>query len=347
MRYSISMESLKIALDRTNQVLATALDKFFEDSKTEIERLPTISQELWSHLEKYLRQKGKGLRPLMIALGYAVGTAGTLEEALANPDVQKGMVLIELTHKRFLITDDIADRDEMRHGKPSFHLQLEKKWGSHLARSTAEAAAFWLQQRIAKLDSAQLMPKLYDETIAGWLMGFNQLQQPISHIAPEDIKEALRLVTAPYSISIPLQIGRHIARAAVELDNSFEEYGNALGLLFQLTDDRIGLYGDPEKTGKPVGNDLREGKKTLYVSYVWQKANPTDRTRLESMLGRAELVDVEWFHNLVKALQVDKQFEAELQALAQTAHNAVDSMPPGPSLATLHETIDFIHNRSA
>jgi len=101
----------------------------------------------------------------------------------------------------------------------------------------------------------------------------------------------IRYKSAKYTIEHPLLIGARVGGAPMSALGHLSDYGLALGEAFQLRDDLLGVFGDPEATGKPAGDDLREGKRTVLVAFALDLAGDADRAAIEALLGREDLDD--------------------------------------------------------
>jgi geranylgeranyl diphosphate synthase type I len=102
------------------------------------------------------------------------------------------------------------------------------------------------------------------------------------------VERALRVArykSAKYTVERPLHLGAALAGAGGDLTQVLTGYGLPLGEAFQLRDDLLGVYGDPAETGKPAGDDLREGKRTALIAYALESANPAQREALARRLG--------------------------------------------------------------
>jgi geranylgeranyl diphosphate synthase type I len=139
----------------------------------------------------------------------------------------------------------------------------------------------------------------------------------------------LRFKTAKYSVERPLQLGATLAGGAPELVAAFSAFGIPLGEAFQLRDDLLGVFGDPERTGKPAGDDLREGKRTVLVATALGAADVADRGTLQRLLGDpaldaagvARLREV-----LIRSGAVD-EVEKLIARLTAQAHEALAEAP--------------------
>jgi geranylgeranyl diphosphate synthase type I len=102
-------------------------------------------------------------------------------------------------------------------------------------------------------------------------------------------RRVIRYKSARYSVEHPLLLGGSLAGGAAQLLASYSAYGLALGEAFQLRDDVLGVFGDPHRTGKPAGDDLREGKRTLLVAYTLERASPAQAEAVGALLGNPSL----------------------------------------------------------
>jgi geranylgeranyl diphosphate synthase type I len=99
----------------------------------------------------------------------------------------------------------------------------------------------------------------------------------------------VRYKSAKYTIERPLQFGAKLATGSPKLLTALSDYGVPLGEAFQLRDDVLGVFGDSERTGKPAGDDIREGKRTLLVARAYDNADPAQRRVLDATVGNPEL----------------------------------------------------------
>ena len=102
-------------------------------------------------------------------------------------------------------------------------------------------------------------------------------------------KTVVRYKSAKYTIERPLHLGGALAGASQAVMQSYSDYGLALGEAFQLRDDILGVFGDPKETGKPAGDDIREGKRTVMVAYAFAAASSAEQAVLNSLLGKQDL----------------------------------------------------------
>jgi len=333
---------LASVLEETHQMIHEDIREIFTDYQQRVEPIDEWSQQVISRIEEYCLRPGKAVRPLLVAVGAALSQGKALAEVLEQPDVRRAMAIVELKHKRIIMADDVSDRDEMRNGKPSMHvgwyhdldqipdyhnLGFEKL--HHVARSYTEVAGLWLQsisnwlladaafsdwQRCALLEVFEA--HTYDRTATGWYVIFDQSFEKLTDETSEErLLKGLELVSGEYTFVGPLRIGLSLQKETDQvLDQSLRQYGQAAGILFQITDDIIGAFGDPAVTGKPVGGDFREGKKTLLVQHAYRQGSAQQRQQLQTLIGKDSLSEDE-------VAQV-QQILRDTDALAYAQHRA-------------------------
>jgi len=265
---------------------------------------------------------GKRLRPAFTYWGWRgaldVVSYDSSERALdadrGDDIIVRAAASLELVQAGALIHDDVMDRAGTRRGRPSLHVRFTElhtanRWagsaagfGQGVAILAGDIALTWAQEmlRTAGLDDAALarVAPAYDamriEVMAGQyldLLGQVDSDRPDEQALAAAWRTA-RYKSASYTVQRPLHIGalaagRHAAEGPLLM--TYSDYGFALGEAFQLRDDVLGVFGDPEQTGKPAGDDLREGKQTLLVILARQRASANARDLFERKIGRADL----------------------------------------------------------
>jgi geranylgeranyl diphosphate synthase type I len=136
----------------------------------------------------------------------------------------------------------------------------------------------------------------------------------------------VRYKSAKYSIERPLHIGAALAGAGAETMAALSRFGLPLGEAFQLRDDLLGVFGDPEVTGKPAGDDLSEGKRTVLIALALDGLAPGDRQHLDTSLGKPLTEpEVAELRRLVDASGAHEQVEELITALTERALGALDA----------------------
>jgi geranylgeranyl diphosphate synthase type I len=138
-----------------------------------------------------------------------------------------------------------------------------------------------------------------------------------------------RLKSAKYTVERPLHLGAAIAGASAEVGAAFTGYGVPIGEAFQLHDDLLGVFGDPEVTGKPVGDDLREGKQTVLIALALEAANAADASLLRKHLGDPTLSDeqVEMLRKVISDSGATRQLQTMITTRWEGALAALQTLP--------------------
>jgi len=220
------------------------------------------------------------------------GSPGTLAAASAMELMQAGL----------LIHDDIMDRDTLRRGGPApyHHYQLTARKdglrdpdhaGESLGICLGDIAFFLAMQALGCIESAQtynqnILPLVSREFN---LVALAQMSDVVYGASgrPVPLEGLLRLYackTGRYTFSLPILLGAILGGAGEADLEVFEILGEELGIVFQLKDDEIGLFGDPEETGKPADSDLAEGKQTVLLSIMLERLSGKDREKVLAIL---------------------------------------------------------------
>jgi geranylgeranyl diphosphate synthase type I len=252
---------------------------------------------------EFVLSGGKRLRPAFCYWGWK-GTGTPDSDELVNAAAS-----LELLHACALIHDDVMDGSDTRRGRPSVHRRFaqlhqssgwtgsSESFGSSAAILLGDLCLVWADQMFYEcgLDAATIRraagvyAEMRVELMAGqYLDVLASVLPPDAINAADATDRALRVArykSAKYTIERPLHLGGVLAGANDQLLAAYSAYGLPLGEAFQLRDDVLGIYGDPAVTGKPAGDDLREGKRTALITIAEQRATPPDVKRLQALLG--------------------------------------------------------------
>ncbi|MBV9096144.1 MAG: polyprenyl synthetase family protein [Streptosporangiaceae bacterium] len=227
-----------------------------------------VPQELAGYLDG-----GKALRPRFCYWGHAIGARRP------GPLLLRGCAALELLHAFALIHDDLMDCSAVRRGAPSLHRQLAAEhrlhrwagdpdaYGEAVALLTGDFALA-LASRLAATFPARarlVWARLVGELTAGQFLDLAGAAR--RDRSAEVARTTAVLKSGRYTVTGPLRLGAALSGEA-ELPVGVARYGDLVGEAFQLRDDLLGVFGDPRRTGKPVGEDLRAGKPTLLLAYA-------------------------------------------------------------------------------
>lgn len=272
------------------------IEKVFMDLETEATQISPIAKDAAERYHRFMLG-GKKHRGALTKFGYE------LFNSEINEDVLKASLAIEITHAFALIHDDVMDQDILRRKNPTVHKQYEKSFETILSkdenRHYAESMAYTLgdlgmflgQLILNKLD---FPPDRRSKAITHYVgrimeVVYGQLLDvSIGIDKPATEKDVLlihRYKTGDYSGSLPMIIGAILAGADDEKLNPIYEYGWRIGTAYQIRDDEIGLFGEEDEIGKPVGSDIRQNKNTLLKVKAIENASETDRQFLNEAYG--------------------------------------------------------------
>ncbi len=290
-----------------------------------------------------VRRGGKRLRPALVAAAYAA--SGRSIDPLPATVVDAG-VAFELLQAYFLVHDDWMDGDRERRGGPSVHAALEQRHSNaHLGAALAVLAGD-LASGLAHEVLAAMPAKA--EVVVRAMREFCRMEQDVvlgqtldltlgsdADAAAVDRMHARK--TGSYTVRGPLLMGAILAEASSDVVAALGRFGSPLGVAFQLRDDLLGTFGDPSDTGKPVGSDLRAGKRTALVAATLARCASADRVRLQAILadatnparvGPVTDEDVAYALALFERCGARAALESRLDALASEARAALEGLAP-------------------
>jgi geranylgeranyl diphosphate synthase type I len=320
-------------------------------------RWATIDADLaepFRSLESLVLGGGKRLRPVFCHWAYL--GAGGGDTALIV-DVGAGL---ELLHAFALLHDDVMDGSDRRRGRPSAHRayadrHAEANWRGE-GRRFGEGVAILLGD-LAAVYADRLLERAPPRARSVWdeLRLEVNVGQYLDVLATArgdaDVATARRInhyKSARYTVERPLHLGAALA-GRDDLDEALSAYGLPLGEAFQLRDDLLGAFGDPARTGKPVGDDLRVGKPTPLLARARERADDASR-RLLARAGAATITDdeVAAMQAVLRQTGADEQVEAEVVRLADEARAAAALLPiTAPARDALARLVDVVAFRDS
>jgi geranylgeranyl pyrophosphate synthase len=337
------MASIQDYLQDERRQTAEAIKRLFETKGDEYCAIDPTFKHFFDNLEEHSLRGGKMARSTLTRLAYSLFDAND-----ERGDIVTGSAAVEMLHRFILAHDDIVDRDLLRHGGPSLekvyldeYSQLDKavpielydKGMAMIGGDIIHALSYEL------VVSSGFLAPITDHvtrglneclvyTAAGWRLETILKQEPLKLMDEGRIRKAMMLVSAHYSVLWPLRIGQLFAgRDYGDWLKPLEAYGETVGLAFQIQDDVLGIFGDEAATGKPVGNDFREGKKTILLFKAWQKADEAQRGFLANNLGKSldedELVELQEIISSTGALEYA---QGEARGLAKKGVEALDDL---------------------
>jgi geranylgeranyl diphosphate synthase type I len=302
---------------------------------------------------------GKRLRPALVSWAYATHSDTDPEAVLG------AAIAVELVHTSALIHDDVIDRSATRRGRASLHAGFTAMHGdgwSGSAEDYGRSVAILLGDVLLSAASEQLLScavphevlqrahaaftRLQIEVMAGQFLDVDAAAR--GDADRERAKRIATLKSGRYSVSRPLELGALLGGADPNVATALLAVGDPLGVAFQLGDDLLGVFGDPEETGKPSGADLAEGKRTLLVAETLSRLAPEDRASFLARLGQPDLTDgdVALLRELITSCGARTAVEVHIRTAADEARQAIDALPlPEQPRSELHELAGWMTTR--
>ena len=238
---------------------------------------PQQPEGLYEPIRYVLSMGGKRLRPTLTLMAYALYKEDT-ERALPTA------IGLETYHNHTLLHDDLMDKADMRRGKPTVH----KKWDENTAILSGDTMLIMAFQHILRTDCHRLPEVLnlaartMQEICEGQQYDINFESR--SNVREEEYIEMIRLKTSVL-LACALKAGALIADAPEEDCEQLYQFGEKIGLAFQLQDDYLDCYGDPAVFGKQIGGDICCAKKTFMLINAFNRANDAQKAELNRLLN--------------------------------------------------------------
>ena len=317
----------------------SVLKAFLAQQSVVLDAIGTDLEPVTEALHEFLLDGGKRLRPTFAYWGYR-GAGGD-----DGPEIVAAAASLELLHACALIHDDVMDGSDTRRGHPAVHRRFatihgKEGWegspetfGESAAILLGDLCLVWAEQMLTTCGlpagALQRTRPVYDEMRVELMSGqyLDLLEQARGG---HDMARALRVArfkSAKYTIERPLHVGAALAGDDPAVRQAYSAYGLPLGEAFQLRDDVLGVFGDPELTGKPAGDDLREGKRTYLVAAAFAALDEAGRAELDAGLGDQGLEDagVERLRSLISASGALARTEERITTLTASALAALES----------------------
>jgi geranylgeranyl diphosphate synthase type I len=285
---------------------------------------------------------GKRLRPYMVIRSCQI-LKGEVSKAMPAASA------VEMIHNFTLVHDDIMDNDEMRHGVPTVH----KKFGMPIAILAGDvlfSKAFQVitDSKLSTNATTQLVSRLAKACVdvcEGQLLDVKMAEEKKIPVQAEYITMIGKKTAALFDVSCAM--GAICATNKVKDITNLSSFGRNLGIAFQITDDLIGVMGDPKITKKPVGNDLREGKKSLPILMAIKSANGNDKKIILKAFGNSKVSkkDLNKAVDVIRSLGIEENVRKQALKYAEKAEKALAKYS-GSAKTELISLLDFVVKRS-
>ncbi len=300
-------------------------------------------------LDDFLLDGGKRLRPLF-------AYAGILASGVApSREMVRAIASLELLQACALIHDDLMDGSDTRRGRPAIHRHFENlhkadsmsgassQFGESAAVLLGDLALVWSDQMLntsgistqSLLAAQRIHDEMRIELMAGQYLDVREAGENTYSV--ERSLRIARYKSGKYTIERPLHLGAVIGNPLQVSDSALltalSHYGLPLGEAFQLRDDLLGIFGDPEITGKPAGDDIREGKRTVLMAIALDSLTGASREELLNHLGKADITfeKVEELRALIIASGALEKVEGLIDSLTNESLVAIEDPAIHPS----------------
>ena len=285
---------------------------------------------------------GKRLRPYMVIRSCQI-LGGKSSTAMIAASA------VEMVHNFTLVHDDIMDNDEMRHGVPTVH----KKFGMPIAILAGDvlfSKAFQIisESKLSPNANTHLISRLAKACVdvcEGQLLDIKMADEKRIPTEKEYITMIGKKTAALFDVSCAM--GAICATNKPKDISNLSTFGRNLGIAFQITDDLIGVMGDPKVTKKPVGNDLREGKKSLPILMAIKLARGNEKKIILKAFGNSKISkkDLNKAVEVIRSLGIEEKVRNQALKYAEKSEKSLTKYK-GTSKIELVSLLDFVVKRS-
>jgi geranylgeranyl diphosphate synthase type II len=262
-----------------------------------VAQFPAAPASLYEPGEYFLSIGGKRIRPILCVLGNELFSEIT-------EDAWSLATAIELFHNFTLIHDDMMDAASLRRGMQTVHT----KYGDNTALLTGDVMLIRAYEKLQNINPAYL-PKILSlfNTTAREVCEGQQLDMDFEKMPSVTLDAYIQMITLKTSVLLAasLEMGAILGGATPGNCKHLYEFGKNLGIAFQIQDDYLDAFGDPEKFGKEVGGDIRQNKKTFLLLHALEVATPDQRAKLDTLLASNGPDKVPQVMDIFKACNVD------------------------------------------
>ncbi len=300
-------------------------------------------KQLYDAASHLIIHGGKRLRPYLVLKSCQM-LGGKQSDAISAASA------VEMIHNFTLVHDDIMDNDEMRHGVTTTHKKFDIPLAI-LAGDVLYSKAYNTISSKSKLSSnytTQLVSKLSKVCIKICEGQVDDIKFAENKKIPTE-KEYVKMIEKKTAVlfEVSCAMGAICAKRKQKDVKNLSVFGRNLGIAFQITDDLIGIIGDSKITKKPVGNDIREGKKSLPIILAIKKARGQNRTKIMRVFGNsgASKQQINLAVNVIRSLGVEKEVRDIALKYAQRAEKSISSYT-GSAKNEMAALLSFVTKRS-
>ena len=292
---------------------------------------------------------GKMLRGTLVRLGYELaGRKATIA-------IYKPAIAFEILHTSLLIHDDIIDQSPVRRGKPALHIAKDKHYGISQAICLGDLGISLSMRLISESDfplvrknkALSYFSHIISTTILGEMLDVQFSQG--DNRTEEQILLMQRMKTARYTIVGPLTLGALLAGAPEKFLNTLKQFGDYLGIAFQIQDDLLGIFGDEKTIGKSTTSDIEENKSTLFITYSLKHGNKQQLETLKKYYGKKHISEKQ--QEAIKQIFIEtgavSYSQKKIKTLTDSAKALIPQITKNKEKQTLlYEFTDYLTGRN-
>lgn len=329
---------IKVELAELKKQVDREIDRYLDTVIAEASKKDVFVAGATKHFKKMILAGGKRLRPIMMYWGY-IAAGGT-----NHKEIIKTSISIELIHAFLLMHDDIIDRDDLRHGKKTMHAQYRDHYRRFFQGQNAEhfgnSIAIVTGDFVYSLGNQVIFASQFDPITI--VRALNKMQDIVGltcvgeiqdiymeyskKVTEDRILQMYENKTARYTFDGPLKLGAIFAGADDVFCEQLSAYAIPVGIAFQIRDDILGVFGNSQKTGKPVGSDIAEGKMTYLVHHAYKNASEAQKKVLNRYFGKRTIdrAGVDAFCDVLIATGARADADARIHALVKQSREALE-----------------------
>ncbi len=334
------------------QPLSAFVQKFLDKSGASSNRIAKWDADVRQRLSRSATS-GKLLRGCLVCYSYALCS----HDKNLPTRVLKTAAALELSHTALLIHDDIIDEAKTRRGQASLSEQYGRLTGApasgpNLALCAGDISLLLAFELMSGLEKSPKLFELFSRELTAVCTG--QMQDIYEGLRPmppskQTVYRLMHAKTAGYSIGLPLQLGAVLAGASSGVQNSLYKLGLIAGTIFQIRDDELGVISQQPPIGKPVGDDIRQAKKTLLYFYLDRYSTPADRQRWQTIFDNrhASPADIDYVQRRLRHYKVAAKVQRDIRQLQQQAYRLIKQPDINPTARNgLIKIVEFCSRRN-
>lgn len=324
-------------MDRLSLIQAPILKELEEQALLLKDSLKSQIPLIDAVVRYFLEKKGKMIRPILVLLAAKLISNGQI-----NLKTRNAAIALELLHNASLIHDDVVDEADERRGRAS----VNHVWDNKVAVLMGD---FFLARCLIKSTETESLAiqRVLSELASALSEGeIEQLSNARGRVLSEDAYYSVIKNKTASLFTACMKLGAISVDASDEMIRILGEYGEKLGIIFQIRDDIFDYYNDPE-IGKPTGNDIREGKITLPLLYALINGGGEEHHHMIALLDKEELskADIQLLVEYAKENGGIEYAQATMRRLAYEAKNLLNVFPQSAEKIALYELVDYVIER--